>query len=72
MAKQYARLNQIEHNRTVTWERDGLFLYRLQGGLLLALKEQGRLSELQYRHAREHLDRQRRAWIATGQKGGRP
>lgn len=59
MARQYASLEQIENNRKITRETDGPFLYRLQSGLLLALKEQGRLSEIQYRHAQEHLERQR-------------
>lgn len=62
MAKQYASLVKIEHNRKITREQDEPFLYRLQSGLLLALKEQGRLNEMQYRHAQERLDRQHREW----------
>lgn len=72
MAKQYASLERVEHNRRITWETDGPFLYRLQVGLLLALKEQGRLSEMQYRHAQDRLDRQRRAWLKKQQKGEKP
>ena len=62
MARQYASLERIEHNHRITRETDHAFLYRLQGGLLLALKEQGRLNEMQYRHAQERLDRQHREW----------
>lgn len=60
MAKQYACLEKIEHNRKITRELDEPFLYRLQSGLLLALKEQGRLNEIQYRYAQDRLDRQHR------------
>lgn len=58
MARQYASLEQIEHNRKITQETDHAFLYHLQNGLLLALKKQGRLNEMQYRHAQDCLDRQ--------------
>lgn len=73
MARQYASLEQIEHNRKITREGDHAFLYRLQGGLLLALKERGRLNEMQYRRAQERLDRQHREWVRKlQQKGERP
>lgn len=73
MARQYASLERIEHNHKITRETDHAFLYRLQGGLLLALKEQGRLNEMQYRQARDRLDRQHRDWIRKlQQKGERP
>lgn len=73
MARQYASLERIEHNHRITRETDHVFLYRLQGGLLLALKEQGRLNEMQYRQARDRLDRQHRDWIRKlQQKGERP
>lgn len=73
MARQYASLEQIKHNRKITQETDHAFLYRLQGGLLLALKEQGRLNEMQYRHAQDRLDRQHREWVRKlQQKGERP
>lgn len=73
MARQYASLEQIEHNRKITQETDHAFLYCLQGGLLLALKEQGRLNETQYRHAQDRLDRQHREWVRKlQQKGERP
>lgn len=73
MARQYASLEQIEHNHKITQETDHAFLYRLQGGLLLALKEQGRLNEMQYCHAQDRLDRQHREWVRKlQQKGERP
>lgn len=64
MAKKYASLERIENDRQITRETDAPFLYRLQSGLLLALKEQGQLSEMQYRRAQERLDRQYREWTA--------
>lgn len=70
MAKQYASLEKIEHNRKITRELDEPFLHRLQSGLLLALKEQGRLNEMQYRHAQERLDRQHREWSQKHQQKG--
>lgn len=70
MARRYASLEKIEHNRQITKEQDAQFLHRLQSGLLLALKEQGRLNEMQYRHAQDRLDRQYREWVQKqGQKG---
>lgn len=46
-----ARLQGIENNRKITKKTDSEFLYALQSGLLLALKERGRLDEMQFRHA---------------------
>lgn len=60
MARKFAALQQIEHDRKITKETDDQFLYQLQKALLLALKEQGRLSAMQYRHAEEGLKRQLR------------
>lgn len=60
MAKQFAKLHRIENDRRITKETDYEFLYQLQNALLLALKEQGRLSQMQYRHAEERLQAQRR------------
>ena len=70
MARRYASLEKIEHNRRITKEQDALFLHRLQSGLLLALKEQGQLNEMQYRHAQDRLDRQHLEWVQKqGRKG---
>lgn len=60
MAKHFAKLQRIENDRRITKETDYEFLYQLQNALLLALKEQGRLSQMQYRHAEERLQAQRR------------
>ena len=60
MAKQFAKLQRIDHNETITKETHYEFIYHLQGSLLLALQEQGRLTAMQYRHAQEKLKQQRR------------
>ena len=38
MARQYASLERIDHNRRITRETDHAFLYRLQGGLLTVMR----------------------------------
>jgi hypothetical protein len=60
MEKQFARLTHIEHNQPITQDADYEFLHHLQQALLTALREQGRLSPIMYRHATEKLDQQRR------------
>lgn len=60
MAKKYAKLDRVEHNEPITEESNYEFLYQLQSALLLALREQGRLSPMQHRHAEEALRKQRR------------
>lgn len=60
MAKRFAQLQRIENDRPIKKETDYEFLYTLQNALLLALKEQGRLTQMQYRHAEERLQAQRR------------
>ena len=60
MAKKFARLDRVEHNEPITGESNYEFLYQLQSGLLLALREQGRLSPMQHRYAEECLKKQRR------------
>lgn len=67
MAKK-AMLQGIENNRNITKETDSEFLYALQSGLLLALKERGRLDEMQFRHAERALREQQRACIKQPQK----
>lgn len=58
--KKYAKLVRIDHNRKITWDSDAEFLYTLQNSLLLALKEEGLLNQMQYHHAEEKLKQQRR------------
>ncbi|MBQ3192323.1 MAG: hypothetical protein IJB59_02000 [Oscillospiraceae bacterium] len=60
MARIFAKLQRIEHNEPITMEKNYEFLYQLQHALLLALREQGRLSPMQHRHAEECLRKQRR------------
>lgn len=60
MARRFAELQRIDHDRKITKETDAPFLYQLQNALLLALEEHGWLSTMQYRHAEEGLKRQRR------------
>ena len=71
MAKQYASLEAIENNHKITKDTDYEFLHHLQSGLLLALKERGRLNGMQYRCAQERLNQQRWEWTKKlQQKGG--
>ena len=60
MTKMFAKLDRIEHNELITMESHYEFLYQLQHALLLALREQGRLSPMQYRYAEEKLRQQRK------------
>ena len=60
MARQFAELQRIDNNETITKETHGEFLCHLQSALLLALREQGKLGAMQYRHAEETLKQQRR------------
>ena len=62
MGTQFASLQSIEGDHKITKETDYEFLYHLQNALLLALKEQGRLTATQYRYAEEKLKQQRRDW----------
>ena len=60
MAKKFAQLQRIDNNEQITMESHYEFLYHLQSAMLLALREQGRLSPMQHRHADEKLRKQRR------------
>lgn len=60
MKRQYAVLQRISDSQTITEESEYRFIYLLQNSLLLALREQGRLSPMQHRHAEERLKKQRR------------
>lgn len=55
MRKQTARLIQTDNDRTITPAADPEFWHHLKLGLLLALREQGILNDLQLRMARERL-----------------
>ena len=58
--KQYAALQRIENGHKITRETDREFWYNLENALLLALLEDGTLTQMQYRQASEKLKRQRR------------
>lgn len=49
-------LLRIDRNRPVTAETDSRFLLQLSISLLLALKERGRLNEIQYKYAENRLN----------------
>ena len=55
MSPKYAHLQKIDNRRHISEATDSAFWKRMQHSLLLALKEQGRLSGLQYQYAREQL-----------------
>ena len=56
--RELAVLRSVENDRRITEEQDAEFLYLLQNAVLLALKEAGRLNEMQYRYAEEELKAQ--------------
>lgn len=58
MKRRYATLTEIKHNRPITKDNHAKFLYILQNGLLMALKEQGILNLMQYRQGLEKLREQ--------------
>lgn len=51
-------LQTIEHDHRITRKSDPEFLYAFQKAVLLALLEEGTLTEMQYRSAEEKLRRQ--------------
>jgi hypothetical protein len=65
-----ARLTNVENNQMITKDVYFNFFYELQRGVLLSLKEDGKLNEMQYRHAEEALKEQRSAIIRARIEGG--
>ena len=53
-----AVLRSVENDRKITKDQDHEFLFAYQKAILLALKEAGRLNEMQYRYAEEKLKKQ--------------
>ena len=51
-------LQSIENDHSITCKTDPEFLYAFQKAVLLALLEDGTLTEMQYRYAEEKLRRQ--------------
>ena len=68
---QWARLEQIRGGRAVTEETDPEFWFHIQRAVLLALKDDGILSDAQLRHAEEILHQRRRRGGAE-RGGGTP
>lgn len=60
-----AKLFEITGDRVITPVTDPEFYYTLQVGVLLTLKEDGSLTEMQYRHAEETLKEQKREIYRT-------
>lgn len=64
------KLIKVEDNQTITRDAYVDFFYELQQGVLLSLKEDGKLSEMQYRNAEDALKEQRRAIVRAKMEGG--
>lgn len=64
------KLIKVEDNQTITRDAYVDFFYELQQGVLFSLKEDGKLSEMQYRNAEEALKEQRRAIVRAKIEGG--
>ncbi|MDD7112885.1 MAG: hypothetical protein PUH88_00225 [Lachnospiraceae bacterium] len=58
-----AVLQTIENDREIGWDLDSGFLFAYQKAMLLALKEQGTLDEMQYRYAEQMLKTQKQEYI---------
>ena len=50
-----ARLTAVEEDQTITKENHAEFWFQYQQAILLALKDEGILNEVQYRYAEEKL-----------------
>ena len=61
----------VGNDRPITRQTDPEFYFEFQQGVLLALKEQGTLTEMQFKYAQDALKEQRRAMALTaaGQGG---
>ena len=64
------KLARVEDDRPLTRDSDIDFFFELQRGVLLSLKDMGKLTEMQYRNAEEALKEQRRAIIRARIEGG--
>ena len=68
MGKRFAVLTKIEDDYKITAETDLQFLYHVQHALLLALRERGTISTVQYWKADEALRKQRREFAKRVQE----
>lgn len=64
------KLLSVENSRNITKEDDSEFFFELQRGVLLTLKENGTLNEMQYRAAEEMLKEQRKELAKSLVEGG--
>lgn len=64
------KLVKVEENQTITRDMYFDFFYELQCGVLLSLKEEGKLTEMQYRNGEEALKEQRRESYRKRNEGG--
>lgn len=63
----------VDNDRTITRQTDSEFYFAFQRGVLLSLKEQGTLTEMQFKYAQDALKEQRMAIVrAIVQQGGEP
>ena len=63
MGKRFAVLTKIENDHKITVETDFQFIYHVQHALLLALREKGTISIMQYRQADDALRKQKTEMI---------
>lgn len=61
--EEQARLVGITSNREITKEADPEFWFQFQRSILLALRDNGTLDEMQYRYAEEKLKDQLRTFV---------
>ena len=64
------KLITIRENGPVTRETHADFFFELQRGVLLSLREMGKLTQMQYRNGEKNLEEQRRAIMRAGCEGG--
>lgn len=63
----------VDNTRAITRGTDPEFYFELQRGVLLSLKEQGTLTEMQFKYAEDALRKQHREILrAALQQGGEP
>lgn len=55
MKRRFPKLEKIDFDRPITTESDGLFLQKLEHGLLLALLEKGYITDTQLHLAEKRL-----------------
>lgn len=60
----------VGNDRPITRQTDPEFYFEFQQGVLLALKEQGTLTEMQFKYAQDALKEQRRKALAAAGQGG--